>query len=106
MTSVEHAIERANNLAEACKDDPPKSELDLEAGGRFEFGDRYIDIIPDKTREGVSIYFYRNGKNTAAVGLSLRAALVLATRLPEILNKEYREQIIALTEKLKQEEQK
>ena len=103
MNAVDRAIERQKNLEEAGKSDPPRSELDIKAGARFEFDDRYIDIIPDKTRETVSIYCYRNGRNTAAVALTLRAAIVLSINLPKILNEQFYEQIEELHKKLEEE---
>jgi len=102
MTGIERAIDRQKNLEEACIDDPKKSELDIKAGGRFSWDDRYIDIIPDKDRQGISLYFYRNEKNTAAVAMTLRAAIVLAINLPKILDEQFSEQIEELKKKLEE----
>ena len=103
MTGIERAIERQKNLEEMGKSDQQKSVLDVKAGSRFSFEDRYIDIIPDESRETVSIYFYRNDKNTAAVAMTLRAAIVLAINLPKILDEQFSEQIEELNKKLEED---
>ncbi len=103
MTGIERAIERQKNLEELGKSDQQKSVLDVKAGSRFSFEDRYIDIIPDESRETVSIYFYRNDKNTAAVAMTLRAAIVLAINLPKILDEQFSEQIEELNKKLEED---
>ena len=100
MTRIEKAIERQKNLDEASVGDGDKSALDVEAGGRFEWDDRYIDIIPDKDRKGLDVYFYRNGKNTAALGLTLRAAIVLMSGLTQILDEKFRPQIDELIKEI------
>lgn len=102
MTGIERAIERQKNLEELSKADHQRSLLDVNAGSRFEFEDRCIDIIPDESRETVSIYFYRNDKNTAAVAMTLRAAIVLAINLPKILDEQFSEQIEELKKKLEE----
>lgn len=102
MTGIERAIERQKKLEELSKADHQRSLLDVNAGSRFEFEDRYIDIIPDESRETVSIYFYRNDKNTAAVAMTLRAAIVLAINLPKILDEQFSEQIEELKKKLEE----
>ena len=97
---MEKAIERQKNLDEASAGDGDKTALDVEAGGRFEWDDRYIDIIPDKDRKGLDVYFYRNGKNTAEVGLTLRAAVILMSGLKKILDEKFRQQIDELIKEM------
>lgn len=99
MTGIERAIERQKNLEAEGKDDTVH-EFDTEAGGRYCWDDRYIDIIPYKDREGVALFFYRNEKNTAAISLTLRGAIVLANNLVQILDEQFQPQISALMEKL------
>lgn len=84
----QHALEIQANLEEAGADDSAISVQDIKAGRRVSWNDgqeRYIDIIPDMDRRGICVYFYRNGKRTAQIGLTSRAAYVLMDGIHSML---------------------
>jgi len=45
-----------------------------------------IDFIPDVDNRGMSIYVYVEGKRTAQMGLSIKAALILADGIHKMLS--------------------
>ena len=81
------AIEIQKNLEEAALG---KSAHDPARGFGVSWVDgkiKKIDFIPDVDNRGMSIYVYVEGKRTAQMGLSIKAALILADGIHKMISK-------------------
>ena len=84
---AEIAAKVQENLEKINENEPPvKCNIDK---------DRKIVFIPAEDFSGISAYFYGDGLNTARIGLSTRAAILLSDGIIKMLreNKEFLEEL-------------
>ena len=84
--NMKRAIEIQKNLEEAALG---KSAHDPSRGfgvSWFDGKKKQIDFIPDIDNRGISIYVYVEGKRTAQMGLSIKAAVILAEGIHKMLS--------------------
>jgi hypothetical protein len=87
MGSKETAAKVQENL-EAVNVDAPDVEWDIDSGFQAEWNDgkpRKIVFVPSKDRTGIAVYVYTDGLNTARMGLSTRAAIMLSDGIMKML---------------------
>ena len=86
------AIQVQESLEKACEGDPErKYDFDNAVEVNWKDGkDRKIVIIPTNERDGIGIYVYTDGLNTARIGLSTLASLYLHEGIEKVIIKDKR----------------
>ena len=86
------AIQVQENLEKVCEGDPAR-KYDFENAVQVDWNDgkdRKIAIIPTEQRDGIGIFVYTDGLNTARIGLSTLAALYLHEGIEKVIIKDKR----------------
>lgn len=94
---IKRAIEIQENLEKLNENEKPIKN-NPEKGFQCEWNDgheRKIVFVPAEDFSGISAYFYGDGLNTARIGLSNRAALLLSDGIMKMFrdNKEFLEKM-------------
>lgn len=94
---AEIAAKVQENLEKINENEPPV-KWNIDKGFQAEWNDghdRKIVFIPAEDFSGISAHFYGDGLNTARIGLSTRAAILLSDGIMKMLreNKEFLEKL-------------
>jgi len=88
---VQENLEKINENEKPIKNNPDKGfQVEWNDGH-----DRKIVFVPAEDFSGLCVYFYGDGLNTARIGLSSRAAVLLSDGIMKMLreNKEFLEKL-------------